>query len=85
MKAQHILADSGAGSLDDRVRSSWRPLSEAKPDGTVCELLFNDIIDNFDEDAHRYFHRISVAFPNALATGIRQNHAGTPALSQKAG
>lgn len=33
----------------------WRPICEAKPDGTVCELLFCDLVGNFDAEAHRYF------------------------------
>lgn len=30
-------------------------MNEAKPDGTVCELLFNDMVGYFDADALRYF------------------------------
>ncbi|MHA6645391.1 hypothetical protein [Mesorhizobium sp. A623] len=30
-------------------------MSEAKPDGTVGELLFNDMAGNFNVDAYRYF------------------------------
>lgn len=33
----------------------WRPMSEAKPDGTVCELLFNDMVGGFDAERFRYF------------------------------
>jgi hypothetical protein len=38
----------------DRL-NPWRPMSDAKPDGTVCELLFNDMVGYFDADAFRYF------------------------------
>lgn len=30
-------------------------MSEAKPDGTVCELLFNDMVGAFETDGLRYF------------------------------
>ena len=36
-------------------QNPWRPMSEAKPDGTVCELLFNDMVGYFDTDAFRFF------------------------------
>ncbi|MHA6688768.1 hypothetical protein [Mesorhizobium sp. A556] len=32
----------------------WWPMSEAKPYGTVGELLFNDMAGNFNADAYRY-------------------------------
>ncbi len=38
----------------DRV-NPWRPMNEAKADGTICELLFSDMVGNFDADPHRYF------------------------------
>lgn len=38
----------------DRL-NPWRPMVEAKPDGTVCELLFNDMAGYFPDDAGRYF------------------------------
>lgn len=33
----------------------WRPMCDAKPDGTVCELLFNDMVGCFEADPGRYF------------------------------
>lgn len=33
----------------------WRSMSDARPDGTVCELLFNDMVGAFDADRFRYF------------------------------
>lgn len=36
-------------------QNPWRPMCEAKPDGTVCELLFNDLVGCFDADPGRYF------------------------------
>jgi hypothetical protein len=37
------------------AENPWRPMCEAKPDGTVCELLFADLAGNYDTDAYRYF------------------------------
>jgi hypothetical protein len=33
----------------------WRPMTESKPDGTVCELLFYDMVGGFDAERFRYF------------------------------
>jgi hypothetical protein len=33
----------------------WRPMCGAEPDGTVCELLFCDLVGSFDADPRRYF------------------------------
>lgn len=33
----------------------WRPMQDARPDGTVCELLLNDMVGYFEADAYRYF------------------------------
>ena len=38
----------------DRM-NPWRPMPDAKPDGTVCELLFSDMVGCFDADPRRYF------------------------------
>lgn len=38
----------------DRL-NPWRPMSDAKPDGTVCELQFNDMVGAFETDRLRYF------------------------------
>lgn len=38
----------------DRL-NPWRPMNEAKPDGTVCELLFYDMVGGFDAERFRYF------------------------------
>lgn len=37
------------------LQNPWRPMCEAKADGTVCELLFCDLVGNFDADHRRYF------------------------------
>lgn len=37
----------------DRL-NPWRPIADAKPDGTICELLFNDMAGEFETDL-RYF------------------------------
>lgn len=36
-------------------QNPWRPMTEAKPDGTVCELLFNDLAGDFPAETCRYF------------------------------
>jgi hypothetical protein len=32
----------------------WRPMKDARPDGTICELLFNDMVGDFPTALH-YF------------------------------
>ena len=48
------IAERRAREIYDR-QNPWRPMCEAKPDGTVCELLFNDMVGCFDADPGRYF------------------------------
>jgi hypothetical protein len=48
------IAERKAREAYDR-ENPWRPMSEAKPDGTVCELLFCDLVGSFDADPGRYF------------------------------
>jgi hypothetical protein len=48
------IAERKAREAYDR-ENPWRPMSEAKPDGTVCELLFNDMAGNFNAEVYRYF------------------------------
>lgn len=48
------IAKRLAREAHDR-ENPWRPMSEAKPDGTVCELLLNDMVGCFDTEQHRYF------------------------------
>lgn len=43
------IAERKAREAYDR-ENPWRPMSEAKPDGTVCELLFCDLVGSFDAD-----------------------------------
>lgn len=33
----------------------WRPMNTAKPDGTVCELLFDDMVGHYATDDLHYF------------------------------
>lgn len=33
----------------------WRPMKDAKADGTICELLFNDMAGDFDTEGLHYF------------------------------
>jgi hypothetical protein len=37
------------------LANPWRAMGEANPDGTVCELLFSDLVGTFEADAFRYF------------------------------
>jgi hypothetical protein len=37
----------------DRV-NPWRPACEAKPDGTICELAFSDLVGTSDQGSARY-------------------------------
>jgi hypothetical protein len=48
------IAERRAREEYDRL-NPWRPLCEAKPDDTVCELLFCDLVGSFDADPARYF------------------------------
>ena len=48
------IAQLKARQAYDRM-NPWRPMPDAKPDGTVCELLFNDMVGCFDADPGRYF------------------------------
>jgi len=38
----------------DRL-NPWRPMAEARSDGTICELLFNDLVGEFQTERFRYF------------------------------
>lgn len=46
--------DRRAREAYDRA-NPWRPMGEAKPDGTVCELLLNDMVGHFQASTDRYF------------------------------
>lgn len=48
------IAERRAREEYDRL-NPWRPMCEAKPDGTVCELLFCDLVGSYDADPRRYF------------------------------
>lgn len=48
------IAERKAREAYDRM-NPWRPMHEAQPVGTVCELLFNDMVGCFDADPGRYF------------------------------
>lgn len=48
------IAERRAREEYDRV-NPWRPMCEARPDGTVCDLLFSDMVGCFDADPGRYF------------------------------
>lgn len=48
------IAACKAREAYDRL-NPWSPMKEAKPDGTICELLFSDMVGSFDADQRRYF------------------------------
>ena len=48
------IAERKAREAYDRL-NPWRPMKEARPDGTICELLFSDMVGSFDADQRRYF------------------------------
>ncbi|MCP8894280.1 hypothetical protein KYK29_05010 [Shinella daejeonensis] len=48
------IAERKAREAYDRV-NPWRPMKDAKADGTICELLFSDMVGSFDTDPRRYF------------------------------
>ncbi|WP_439618332.1 hypothetical protein [Shinella sp.] len=48
------IAERKAKEAYDRV-NPWRSMQEAKADGTICELLFSDMVGCFDAEQHRYF------------------------------
>ena len=61
------IAERKAREQRDR-ENPWRPMSTAKADGTICELLFQDMAGHHAEedltfflDADGYWYRISPA------------------------
>lgn len=48
------IAERKAREAYDR-ENPWRPMQTAKPDGTICELLFNDMAGDYRLDEHRFF------------------------------
>jgi len=48
------IAERKAREAYDRV-NKWRPMVEAKVDGTICELLFSDLVGSFDAEQRRHF------------------------------
>lgn len=92
------IAERKAREAYDHENPS-RPITEAKRDGTICELLFNYMAGNFDAEAYRYlldpgcdWYRIDpparvYPWPSPMnwRPAFAKNHAGAPALSQEAG
>ncbi|MER9252510.1 hypothetical protein NKI59_11955 [Mesorhizobium sp. M0598] len=48
------IAERKAREQMDR-ENPWRPMNTAKPDGLICELLFNDLAGEFATDGSQYF------------------------------
>lgn len=48
------IAERKAREAYDRV-NPWRPMNEARADGTICELLFSDMVGSFDADQRRHY------------------------------
>ena len=61
----------------------WRPMSTAKPDGTVCELLFNDMKGDYRVDSHYFldtdgkWYRINPPEKVSIATIMNRRPAWT--------
>ena len=52
------IAERKAREVYDQI-NPWRPMRDAKPDGTICELLFSDLVGSFDDGEQRYFLDLS--------------------------
>jgi len=48
------IAERRAREAYDRV-NPWRPMNEARADGTICELLFSDMVGSFDAEQRRHY------------------------------
>lgn len=48
------IAERKAREEYDRL-NPWRPMKDAKPDGTICELLFSDMVGCFDNEQRRHY------------------------------
>jgi hypothetical protein len=48
------IAERKAREAYDR-ENPWRPMKDARPDGTLCELLFQDMVGSYDADDTQYF------------------------------
>lgn len=48
------IAERKAREAYDR-ENPWRPMKDAKADGTLCELLFQDMVGSYDADEAQYF------------------------------
>lgn len=48
------IAERMAKEAYDRD-NPWRPMNEVRPDGTICELLFNDMVGHSDTERFQYF------------------------------
>ncbi len=48
------IAERKAREEHDRL-NPWRPMRDARPDGTICDLLFNDMVGSYDADGARHY------------------------------
>jgi hypothetical protein len=48
------IAERKGREAYDKI-NPWRPICEAKVDGTISELLFDDVVGHFDAEQRRYF------------------------------
>lgn len=48
------IAERKAREAYDQL-NPWRPMKDAKADGTICELLFSDLAGCFHPDRFQYF------------------------------
>ena len=47
------MAERKARKEQDRL-NPWRPMRDARPDGTICDLLFNDMVGSYDAEGIHY-------------------------------
>lgn len=48
------IAERQAREAHDK-ENPWRPMNTARADGTICNLLFNDMAGDYPIEEHRYF------------------------------
>lgn len=54
LEVRVTIAERKAREAYDRL-NPWRNMCDAKSDGTVCELMFPDMVGHFDGEQYRYF------------------------------
>lgn len=52
------IAERKAREEQDKL-NPWRPMDQAKPDGLICDLLFDDMAGHHSPDGTHYFLAVS--------------------------